>query len=246
MLSRPIFAPLEFAQAPVTLVWTSEVSDSIRFPTEHEYPRLMQAMDHLNLRGQFLALTSIAEWIYWRLVPHAASSALDDLNQRLESAYAALASAAYANLVGGQAPANLPEHIPDAVRGPAMMASRLLTEGFERYCDLDARVGFCAARTAVLAQRVAAQEHVARVEAWLEALLRRIAARFADDSTELAVVPRIGRYYLLDSEPFDEGRNQRAIDEFVRGLDPDANPYLNTPAEMQALGFPGTPYRFAG
>lgn len=46
--------------------------------------------------------------------------------------------------------------------------------------------------------------------------------------------------------PFDPATAGRLVDACLQRLDPAANPFLRTPAEMLADDFPGQPYRYAG
>jgi hypothetical protein len=80
-------------------------------------------------------------------------------------------------------------------------------------------------------------------ESWLKQTLQRFTKAFPYDSDDPygLVVPR---RFLDPGVPINKKAIPDLLDEQLRSIDHDDNPFLRTPTELKAAGFEGTPYRY--
>ena len=134
------------------------------------------------------------------------------------------------------------------VRGPISMALTFVLDAlFAEEAGPNASLN--AAWAATFARHVLPARAV--FDAWFDTCLARLEPLFPtlpeedldwfDDSLNWGnLVPR----ELFDTDgPFDPAMTRSRIAHFLAGLDFNANPFLRSPAEMRAEGFPTTPYQ---
>ena len=99
-------------------------------------------------------------------------------------------------------------------------------------------------RTADTSQLVAVARHVLpdkRVfDQWATESLKRLTALFG---YEKELGPAVPRQTLEPTLSYDPKRRIEYLDEFLKGLSPDRNPFLAKAADLVAQGFTGAPYR---
>jgi hypothetical protein len=175
-----------------------------------------------------------SEWVAARVDGHVDTV---DAFLRIEAAWAAAADRRYANL---PRPAPNPPSAPNEFADPLRLAMRFLTNGLELYQGAGKGVR---SGTQALAMLV---EHIARRQPafspWLTESLHRAYQHFPKVDVAVEQEPAVPKELYEPAFVWRDGIAQESLDRFVSTLDPSRNPYLRSPDEMRAAGFPGLPY----
>jgi hypothetical protein len=237
-LAPPPFIPQQVLQDPtIRYTWDdwnrAEIYDWVDEDIEGEW-------DDLSEQALAALAIAIAEWIIFRLVRFD-----DDPTplQALEAAWCANVDRRYSEGLEVSTPNWL-----GPVRGPLGLAINLLQSAL--YLTLEDQEE-PAELPAVLSNLA---EHVCGMQAdfrhWRSQCVARLRLYYRatqpvddlfDEATRMQVVPR--EAFDLSS-PFDLEKSAALIDRFLRQVDYQANPFLQTPEEMFEDGFEGAPYTF--
>lgn len=235
-IPEPI-AAAGIAGAPVRHKWSTPVSDALMYPDEDTQPRLAHAMETIGERAAFGLAMALAEWVAWRC--HGLIDIADAL-ARIEAGYAAVIDPRYAVLPMPDEP--FPKDRRE-LHGPLKQARMIISDAHADLSTDPDPVNGWAFRMALLAKHVVPQQ--AALEAWLTAALKRTFARYPLRDEPLSTQAPVARAFFFDPDSVaGDDLMRRALDDFLAGLDPSANPYLRTAAQLHALGFAGTPYRY--
>ncbi|QSN64242.1 hypothetical protein [Caballeronia sp. M1242] len=222
------------AGAPMTYEWDLFVSRSIHHPLFEEHPRLMKAFMKLSVRAAFALTLAQAEWVAWRFE---GIVDISDILHRIEAGYAALVDPRYAVLPTPDEP--FPDDLQNA-HGPVMLARMLLTSGFEYYRQCDAMDRAQGISMALLARHVCPDN--AKFDKWLSEACKRCHAQSPAMDVPLVQQPAVPRELFELADDWDPATASALQDAFVKGLDPDTNPYLVSVARLRQLGVMSTPY----
>ena len=186
----------------------------------------------LSYRANIALTIASAEWVIYRygvvsqdLVPY----------QYIEAAWAAVINNRY--LSTWEPP---DEDWMGPIRGPLSVAMLIIKEAVGS-AEHEFSKGVPTSYISCLAKRV-----VPNVDAflrWRNCVVERLEQYYLldDEETWGEVVPR--EIFNLDSD-FDVSASEQLIQRFLVGLDYHTNPFLQSPDEMIALKFEGTPYQF--
>lgn len=215
--------------APVSFEWHG-TQDYNR-----EMPKLLFRFEDVSIRGVLALATGIAEWTAWRF------DGLTDYRSPLLFIEAMWAGNAADEYVVGWDWEREPK-LESPVDRALMHTCDILLHVFNR-CDPDS--GADASQWTVYMTMLA--RHVlperSRFETWLEAAM----ARLANDYPRLEGDPlgeSVPRVSMEVDRPYDRAHAPRYLDDYLRSLNPAANPFLRKPRDMLRRGFRGVPYEY--
>jgi hypothetical protein len=204
---------------------------------------VLDAADALCTRAQMVLCVGLYEWVRWRF---------DGLHadpvpaQIAEAAWCATVDPRYMTWFELDRAA-----WSGPVGGPLWCAATwlhpALTQGDERPQEIADGLDYLTR----LAQHVVPQPE--RLDAWLKAVLPRLAALFPATAPELFEDlferrtgerrgPLIGPQALDPTTPYDAGAGRASVATLLARAHPGDNPFLASPGEMLEAGFDGTPY----
>lgn len=214
---------------PLDYEWDNWIGNGFWAATDDEHPRLAAALEALDIHGAADLFLGAAEWCVARVQ---ANMPTEDARWRLQSAWAATVDPRYSTLAGAKlnevAPADLWTRPERQVRRRMEDFAGLMQEG------TTSKVRQEALGTILLAEHLCGRD--AGFGPWLANMLRTKTSsspRHADDVD----------YTAEDKSPATpEELTAPSREERLADLDPAANPYLRSAADMVALGFVGNPY----
>jgi hypothetical protein len=230
--------------APVAYTWTDKTG--VRYLGKDLNVRLYRAVDALAYRAKMAVGVAIAEWIVCRFQGLAQ---LDEAWRRLEAARAVIVDSLYAKDLSFDPNDSLGASGELRINDALEVALTLLGDAAEHYCKCNIYLAEPVVNLAMLARHVLPAKK--EFDAWLEEAVRRAGAAYAPqppydkwtkkyDASGEDPVP----LELFDPAwTYTPTNAKNALRAFLATLDPKANPYLNTPDEMKAKGFSGTPYQ---
>lgn len=247
MLTQPNFMPPDLATPALDYEWDHGIAVALGEPDEQP-TRLAKAIWAINYKAKMaLGLMSL-EWVIWRLKGR---TDITDALQRLEAAWASTVDPRYARSLDFD---DIRDELvkkgdPDGLLQSALIA---LDDLHYQFSESSGSLEQEAIKCPNLAQYVLPAS--AGFEAWLQRTLAALAAAYpcspsfdsSADSFDHSGEPPIPRAWFESlSVPPDAAADRAAWDAFLRGLNPDDNPYLVPADEMKAEGFVGEPYRMA-
>lgn len=219
---------------PTSFDWDTTVFNSFWATNYESNPRLGRALELSSTRAAFTLGFICCQWIIAHLEKHTDTS---DALLRMEAANAAIFDFRYAKLT--QPLATGPSNAKNFSE-PLRLAMKLLAYHHEILLN---KKGSGRSKTLALAMLAA---HVtgnhSAFSTWLSDSLRRCAEAYP--CTE----PPFEQEECVPPEFFEPGFLPSNLDintlqtSFTTSLNPDANPYLSHPIDMQKAGFTGSPY----
>ena len=227
--------------APLKYKWNNDIAMELQDGDENK--RLVDAIDESSFRAKMALGAVLAEWCVWRFQAHAD---IADGLRRIEAAWAGVIHPAYSKELEFEL---LSEHGEQQVEGALALSLAMLGDSFFKYSTGDVWLSGYIKRQAQMARYLAPDAAV--FDEWLSNTLRRTAQIFPRgakydkksrvyDASGEKPVPRV---FFEPSFQYTEAAATAALNAFLQGLDPQANPYLRTSQEMSASGFAGTPYK---
>jgi len=227
--------------APIKYKWNSDLGLKF-YAAKDQNARLYKAIDASQFKAKMAIGAAVTEWIIWRFDGH---TNLADAHQRIEAAWVSVIDPLYTKNLS----LKMKEDDDAApVEGALELALCLLGEIHGRY----------AKGNIYLAERIVNQSMLARhlmpekkpFDDWLSTTLQRAAEAFPrttnyDKRTgifDASGEKPVPREFFDPNFQYTEVHAEAALRAFLQTLDPKQNPYLNTPEEMKAAGFKGTPY----
>src|SRR5262249_55232398 len=137
-------------------------------------------------------------------------------------------------------PAPSPPTARKEFASPLRLAMKLITQAHEFYREGSSDVKSRAQGLAMDAEHVAGRHSA--FEPWLAESLRRCYQHYPDTGASIADQPPVPKEFFEPHFTFREGSAEESLARFVTTLNPSANPYLRSPAEMLEMGFRGIPY----
>ena len=231
----------DVATAPLHYKWNNTITVQRYDGDDNE--RLADAIDESSFRAKMALGAVLAEWCVWRFQAHAD---ITDGLLRIEAAWAGVIHPAYSKELKFKL---LAEHSNQQVEGALAVSLAVLGRAFRKYSKGDVWLSGHIMPQAQMARYLAPDAAV--FDAWLSNTLRRTAQIFPRgpkydkksgvyDASGEKPVPQV---FFEPSFQYTEAAATAALNAFLQGLDPQANPYLRTPQEMLASGFAGTPYK---
>jgi hypothetical protein len=199
--------------------------------------RLFLAIEKSLARAQYAVGLAAAEWSVRRL-EHLAD--VSDCIHRIEAAWAKISDPCYGKPLKFRMAPGLFSKLPE-VDGPLKIATVLVFSLDSRIQDRDRPIAETSTNQVNLARFVVPNPKA--FDGWLKQVLPRVAKYFPNAGdpyieTDLPVVRE-----LCDPDfDYTPEAVEKARKAFLASLDWKTNPYLNSPAEMKALGFTGAPY----
>lgn len=245
-MERKIPAYIESSKivgSPIDYKWDAEIAADLM---ECENKKLQTAVEKSTFKAGFAIGIAITEWIIWRFEGHAE---LGDAHNRIEAAWAGVIDPAYVNSLEKELPEDEDIDDKEIVGAPLVATLYKLGEIFSDYTTLNETAPERIVTQAMLARQLIPAKKA--FEQWLSASLRRAAEVFpmelshynSDteeyDATYEKPVPR--GFFELNSV-WTDNASKKALNEFLKSLNPKQNPYLRSAAEMKSSGFKGTPY----
>ncbi|NTX00182.1 MULTISPECIES: hypothetical protein [Myxococcus] len=245
MLQRPAHVPASIAAAPLAFPWDNALSLALDNPDNIPDP-WAHAVSLVNYKGKAALGLACIEWVAWRL---SGLTDVNDLLSRLEAAWASTAAVPYSRGLdydGVTSAANTPGN-PEGPRQLALIRIQDLHFAFKKgRQQMVNEAGKCA----LLASHVLPPD--CGFEPWLRRALAALAAnapvgarpdrkvKVFDHGAERPV-PRA--WFESLAVPADADVDRAAWDDFLRALEPAANPYLVPADTLRAEGVVGNPYR---
>ena len=196
---------------------------------------LVDRLSQLSQRANVAYATALGDWIVgrFRLFPE-----IEESYQYLESCWATAIDLRYGQVVWE----DFPHHTKweDPVKGPIWLAMCRLQQTIGSLVE-EGDPEYTTSKLSQLALHIMPQTKA--LERWNRIILERLARSFPRTEDDLLgdVVPR---------EFFDPDREvmpiefETLINQFLRGLNPSENPFLNTPERLFEEGFTEPPYQF--
>lgn len=218
------------AAAPIAYGWDDA-------DPEFAYLAADERMEHrvakTSFRGVMALAAGFAEWVAWR---HADACHDLLLVHQIEAVWAAIVDFRY--LAASKLPPQHDWHGP--IRGSLWQAADLL-----RAVIRLTRSGQFAFPETVNVSQLALYvlPDPKPFKDWRRFVITRLAQLYPANLSAPLGVP-VPREALDPDLKFDPAHADAFIDTFLRGLDPQKNPFLAAPADMVAAGFSGTPYTY--
>jgi len=231
---------------PPAYAWNNDVALKL-YAAKDQNARLYRAVDASSFKAKMSTLAIVTEWIICRFEGLAD---LTDAKLRVEAAWAAAIHPAYAKSLGFKMTKDPNFHNAAPVEGPVEIALAVLGRGHDRYTAGSIYLAEMVVKQAVLARYLMPGPKA--FDAWLSDALKRAAALFPrtteyDTSTgiyDATAEKPVPREFFDTAFQWSEAAAAKAIRDFLATLHPQSNPYLRSPDEMTAAGFPGKPYSF--
>lgn len=234
-MSLPAYlTALNLSALPVDYPWDNTISNRFWASNDEDNPQLARALGLINVRASWALGVACSEWVAARVDGHVDTV---DALLRIEAAWAAAADRRYANL---PRPAPNPPSAPIEFAGPQRLAMRFLTNGLELYQGAGKGVRSGTQALAMLVEYIAGRQPA--FSPWLTESLRRAHLHFPQVDVPVEQEPAVPKELYEPAFVWRDGIAQVSLDRFVSTLDPSRNPYLRSPDEMRAAGFPGLPY----
>jgi len=227
--------------APLSFEWNDDIALD-HLGSKDENPRLYRAIDECSFKAKVAINALVVEWILWRFV---GQTEISDGLLRAEAAWAAVIHPLYARRLAFKL-----NNGRDPARGVVEMALAVLDRAQIRNTKGSIHLAEMVVKEAMLARRVAPDTKA--FDAWVSDVVRRTVSVFPrsgpyDRTTEVydaAHEKPVPRQFFDPSFQYSGAAVDQALRDFLKGLDPGANPYLRTADEIRAEGFPGTPYQW--
>jgi hypothetical protein len=218
-------------QGALRYSWDDWDLDQFESPVDES---LLARLSAVAQRANVAWCIACAEWICHRLAPHLHGDPLP--LQRLEAAWAQVVDARYSHSLVAD-----PQLWAGPVKRPVLRALELVDFAVDAMTrdESPAPIGAAISR---LTDHLLADPGPFRC--WQARTLERLEALYLLDSDETLgeVVPR----EALDPErDFDPRQTEVLVSDFLTRLSREDNPFLLSPSEMLARGFPGVPYLFS-
>ena len=229
--------------APLKFKWNDHVAmDHLEVD---ENPRLYRAVDECSFKAKMAIDALLTEWILWRFEGHTQTG---DGMLRTEAAWAAVIHPLYARSLNFDLTEGV--HDVDPPRGAVELTLVGLDRAQLRNIEGSIYLAEMVVNQAVLARYLA--PNAKAFDAWMSDVVRRTASVFPrgapyDQTTEVYDASHekpVPRQFFDPLFQYSDAAVDQALRDFLKGLDPGANPYLRTANEMRAEGFPGTPYQW--
>lgn len=239
---------------PIKHKWSEDIALH-HYGAKDQNVKLYRSIDEANFKAKMALGVAVSEWIIWRFDGLAD---LKDAHQRVEAAWADAVHPTYAKdlrfklvrePVFGQDP---------AVDGPLKLALNFLGDIDAHYATGNIYLAAPIVKQAMLAKDVVGNRKL--FEDWLKTVVERAAKTFPstkeynDLYQKILYHPEVTEKYDPSGETpipreffdpdfeYDEESAQVLLGKFLASLDYKKNLYLNSPEEMNAKGFQGTPY----
>jgi hypothetical protein len=228
------FTALNLSSLPVDYSWDSTIFNTFWVTDYDANPRLADALWLIGVRPAFALGVACSEWVATRVAGHVETA---DALLRIEAAWAVTADRRYASLTE---PPSSPPSAPWHFASPLTLAMRFLWQAAKVYHSDGVDVRTLTQGLALLAEHIAGR-HPA-FSPWLSESLRRAHQHFPQTDVGVEQEPAVPREFFYPGFVWRDGIAQESLDRFVQTLDPPRNPYLCSPDQMRAAGFPGLPY----
>jgi hypothetical protein len=188
----------------------------------------------LSLRANFALAIGVAEWIVWRLD---SPSRYPQLTLYVNSLWARTVDKAYLKVNCLDTP---PRDGNPAIE-PMIATEDALYTAFRKSTQNHPERGAAVAGLVSLVRYTLPD--AGKLDDWLRQTLGRFAEHFRFDPVNRpgTIVPRA---FLDPATPVDPAAIPTLLDEQLRQIEWQGNPFLASPGEMRAAGFAGTPYRY--
>ena len=228
--------------APIKYRWNNDVALEL-YAAKDQNIKLYRAIDEANFKAKMSFGAAITEWVIWRLTGYVD---LTDAFHRIEAAWASAIDPLYVKTLYFKLSRGI--HDTEPAKGPLEIGLALLGEINGRYTSGSIYLAAPVVNQAMLARHVMPQKKV--FEDWLSDTIRRLASIFPRG---VKYDRKTGTYNASHEKPvpresfepqftYTDVAAEKAVSDFLKGLDFKQNPYLRSPEEMKALGFSGTPY----
>lgn len=246
MLTKPIYMPDNLSAAPIDFAWSDEIASSLLGDYDELPTRLNNAISATNYKANATLTLAALEWVIYRLGGH---TNIHDALHRVEAAWASIIDKRYARCLDFDDVRNDVDckGNPD---GPLQTALCVLEDMHFALSNDRANLGLTTLQATYLAQLVLPT--ASGYEDWLRRTLEALTAAYPlspsfvpySDTYDHSAEPPIPRAWFESlTVPPNAAADHAAWDTFLRGLNPDDNPYLVPADEMRANGFVGKPYR---
>jgi len=232
----------------ISYKWNEDIAMEIE---EINNEKIITALDQISYKGRMAVGALIYEWIICRFEKLVD---ITDAAIRLDAAWAGAIAPCYSKNLDFEYTyeGNYIETHP--MESCILVAQEFLELISIRYLRGGVYLGEPVAKLILLAKHI--RKDKKSFSLWLSEIIKKTSKTFPfkmdiDEYYNNDDKP----YYYLDEEPvyrdfFETGfvhtpeNAKKAINDFLKNLDPVSNPYLNTPEEMFAKGFKGTPYQY--
>ena len=239
---------LDVIDAPIAHKWNVEIACQF---SRKENIKLTDAIDKCSYKAKMAIGALLSEIIAWRFSKHTETK---DAFQRIEAAWCCAIDPYYAkeidfdfSTIDGKSIQNSLPH-----QGALEMSLEHLFVIHMRYAHQDVYLAAAVAVQALMAQHITPKKKA--FSAWFSDTLRKTADIFPRrideddfyelDSYDCSHEPPCFREFFEPNFEYTEKSVSEAINRFLQSLKPNDNPYLRSPEEMKAAGFPGTPYTY--
>ena len=234
----------------ISYKWNEDISMEIE---EIDNEKIIRALDHISYKGRMAVGALIYEWIICRFEGLAD---ITDAAIRLDAAWASAIAPCYSKYLDFEYTYEGNYFETHPMESCILKAQAVLELINLRYLNGDVCLGGPVANLIHLAKHI--RKDKKSFSLWLSEIIKKTSKTFPfemdideyydDDDNDKT-------YDCLDEEPvyrdfFETDfvhtpeNAKKAINDFLKNLDPLKNPYLCTPEEMIANGFKGTPYKY--
>lgn len=232
MLEIPSYiAAAAIAGAPLDYQWKPDQDIEIVSSYSQNIEKLVSA---LALRATLSLALGIGEWMTWRLD---GLSTYRQCGLYLEAIWARTVDKAYLKNSKGA----IPKDTGDPTVGP-LLALELAIQGvFVRTTRDGPERGKGVAELVSLVRYTLPGK--SEFDNWLRDIIKKLEDSYQISSNGRAG-PIVPRAFLDPAKPVDPAAIPTLLDEQLKQIEWQGNPFLASPDEMRSAGFAGTPYRY--
>lgn len=215
----------------IRYTWDNSDTQVVEGETDTE---LVERLEGVSLRANVALAAAVAEWIVGRL---RSFPDLDLAYSYIEAAWATQIDLRYTRVVWEDYLSQ--DEWTDPVKGPIWLAMVRLQETIGSLVE-GGDPEYTTSKLAAIALHLYADP--TPFQTWFEAIVERLETRFPREATDPLGDPVPKDFFNPSVESTYDVNT--ALNGFLRSLNPDENPFLNTPVRMVEEGFPRQPYSF--
>lgn len=244
-----------FLGAPLDYKWGNKAAGF--YAVDAEKMKLGVALFTINHKATFGIATALMEWVYWRVSRHIEIPTFLPI---IESQWAAIIDKHYSFHKDFENTSLIDEDFNPAVQ-PIWVMLFVLNSPKYSYFNGRFLINVAVDKLAVLARHISPDKKF--FDSWLSHVLKKAAKLFpaqysyhevienrkeyfnkSYDSSDESAIPR--EFFFEPDYDYNVANNHLLINKFLSSLDYKNNPNLNSPEQMIAEGFAGTPYQYEG
>ena len=242
---------LNWKNTPINYEWNNDILCNIS-NTGDGHLRLKKALNKMGYRASIVFAACLLKFVLIRFDGHPELSRefIDDVNNRIDSVFAASINALYSPILKYGINCKVPSE--GHVHGPCSVILRKIMFVSIEYNKRGYYIHRHLVGPVLLLEHIAPNKKL--FNEWLTNIIRKVVDAFPcrynyddglnqDDVYDYSDEPLVPlEFFIEESFLYSHEIAKQNISTFLQSLDCSTNPYLRTPEEMLEAGFKGVPY----